>query len=247
MAERAARTRLRRTKIVATLGPATDDLAVLTQVLQAGVDVVRLNVSHGTLEDRRQRLALVREAVQASGRYVGILVDLSGPKIRIDRFREGRVLLEDGACFTLDTSLDPEAGTVGEVGIAYKNLPRDVSPGDMLLLDRRADHPRRREGRRDRASRRACSSAASSPTARASTARAAASPPARSPTRTARTFASPPSRASTISRCPSRAMPPTCRRRARCCVRPAVRRTWSRRSSAPRRSRISRDRRASDA
>ena len=134
MAERAGRTRLRRAKIVATVGPATDDLAVLTQVLQAGVDVVRLNASHGTLEDRRQRLALVREAVQASGRCVGILLDLGGPKIRIECFREGRVLLEEGACFTLDTALDPKAGTVGEVGVAYQNLPRDVSPGDTLLL-----------------------------------------------------------------------------------------------------------------
>jgi pyruvate kinase len=132
--ERAARARLRRAKIVATVGPATDDLAVLTQVLQAGVDVVRLNASHGTLEDRRQRLALVRQACAAADRCVGILLDLGGPKIRIECFREGRVMLEEGARFTLDTALDPKAGTASEVGVAYQNLPRDVGPGDTLLL-----------------------------------------------------------------------------------------------------------------
>src|SRR5205807_2161164 len=94
----------------------------------------RLNASHGTVEDRRRRLALVREAAQRADRCVGVLLDLGGPKIRIEGFRDGRVLLAEGAVFTLDTELDPKAGTVDRVGVAYKNLPRDVVVGDRLLL-----------------------------------------------------------------------------------------------------------------
>jgi pyruvate kinase len=126
---------LRRAKIVATVGPATDDLDVLTQMMHAGVDVVRLNASHGTVEDRRRRLALVREAAQRADRCIGVLLDLGGPKIRIECFREGRVLLSEGAAFTLDTELDPKAGTVHAVGCAYQDLPRDVEAGDTLLLN----------------------------------------------------------------------------------------------------------------
>ena len=125
---------LRRTKIVATLGPATDSLETLIDMMRAGVDVARLNASHGTVEDRRRRLALVREAAQRADRCVGVLLDLGGPKIRIEGFRDGRVLLAEGAVFTLDTELDPKAGTVDRVGVAYKNLPRDVVVGDRLLL-----------------------------------------------------------------------------------------------------------------
>jgi pyruvate kinase len=125
---------LRRTKIVATLGPATDDLNVLIEMMRAGLDVVRLNASHGTMEDRRRRLALVREAAHRTDRCVGVLLDLSGPKIRIESFREGRVRLEEGRPFTVDTSLDPKGGTVECVGTAYRDLPRDVNPGDTLLL-----------------------------------------------------------------------------------------------------------------
>ena len=134
MAERAAPATLRRAKIVATVGPATDDLQVLTQMMHAGVDVVRLNASHGTVEDRRRRLGLVREAARLADRCVGVLLDLGGPKIRIEGFREGRVLLSEGAPFTLDTALDPKAGTLSSVGVAYKDLPRDVEAGDALLL-----------------------------------------------------------------------------------------------------------------
>jgi pyruvate kinase len=125
---------LRRTKIVATLGPATDSLEVLTDMMRAGLDVVRLNASHGTVEDRRRRLALVREAAHRADRCIGVLLDLSGPKIRIEGFRDGPVHLAEGAPFTLDTELDPKAGTASKVGCAYKNLPRDVAPGDKLLL-----------------------------------------------------------------------------------------------------------------
>ena len=134
MAEKPRAPPPRRAKIVATLGPATDDLDVLTQMLQAGVDVVRLNASHGTVADRRRRLALVREAARRADCCVGVLLDLGGPKVRIESFRDGRVQLNEGAPFTLDTALDPRAGTVAAVGVAYKDLPKDVAAGDTLLL-----------------------------------------------------------------------------------------------------------------
>jgi pyruvate kinase len=134
VAERASPPLLRRAKIVATVGPATDDIGVLTQMMQAGLDVVRLNASHGTVDERRRRLALVREAAQRADKCIGVLLDLGGPKIRIEGFREGRVQLAEGAPFTLDTMLDPKAGDVTRVGVAYKNLPQDVAAGDALLL-----------------------------------------------------------------------------------------------------------------
>jgi pyruvate kinase len=126
---------LRRTKIVATLGPATDAPKVLTDMVRAGVDVVRLNFSHGAVADHARRLELVRSAARDSGRYVGVLGDLQGPKIRIDRFIGGKVMLTDGAEFTLDASLAVDAGTEKSVGIAYKKLPSDVFAGDVLLLN----------------------------------------------------------------------------------------------------------------
>jgi pyruvate kinase len=129
-----SQTMLRRAKIVATAGPATDDGEVLRQMMLAGLDVVRLNASHGTVDDRRRRLALIREAARACDKCIGVLLDLGGPKIRVEGFREGRVLLEEGAPFTLDTALDPKAGTVQSVGVAYKDLPKDVVAGDTLLL-----------------------------------------------------------------------------------------------------------------
>jgi pyruvate kinase len=125
---------LRRTKIVATLGPATDDLEVLIEMIRAGLDVVRLNASHGTVEDRRRRLAAARQAAHRADRCIGVLLDLGGPKIRIECFREGRVELTEGQAFTLDTALEPTAGTIERVGVAYKELPRDVAAGDALLL-----------------------------------------------------------------------------------------------------------------
>jgi len=125
----------RRTKIVATLGPSTDDLKVLTALVRAGADLVRVNFSHGKPDDHARRVRLVRDAADAAGRYVGILGDLSGPKIRIERFADGPVPLAEGDEFTLDTALDPAAGTRTEVGVAYKALPGDVAPGDTLLLN----------------------------------------------------------------------------------------------------------------
>ncbi|HTY48368.1 MAG TPA: pyruvate kinase [Steroidobacteraceae bacterium] len=125
----------KRTKIVATAGPATDDPLVLMEMMKAGVSVVRLNASHGTRADLKRRLDLVRAAARQAQELVGVLLDLSGPKIRIEGFREGRVQLAEGAPFTLDTMLEPKAGTVERVGVAYKNLPQDVVAGDVLLLN----------------------------------------------------------------------------------------------------------------
>ncbi|MGA7801106.1 MAG: pyruvate kinase [Gammaproteobacteria bacterium] len=126
---------LRRTKIVATLGPATDDAKVLDDVIQAGVDVVRVNFSHGSPEDHIKRAETVRNRARAHGRQVGVFADLQGPKIRIDRFQDGKVDLEEGARFILDARLGTNDGTRERVGLAYKQLPDDVRRGDTLLLD----------------------------------------------------------------------------------------------------------------
>jgi pyruvate kinase len=124
----------RRTKIVATMGPATDDPKIVAGMVEAGLDVARINFSHGTRDSQRKRVEMVRAAVKQAGRYVGILADLAGPKIRIESFREGKVNLVEGAPFALDTSLEADAGSQTEVGCAYKNLTADVRSGDTLLL-----------------------------------------------------------------------------------------------------------------
>ena len=125
----------RRTKILATLGPATDTARVLKQMLLAGVDVVRLNYSHGTADDQARRVELVRKVAAELGRDVGILADLQGPKIRVESFKDGPIELAEGAPFTLDTAWPKDAGTQEIVGCAYADLPRDVVPGDTLLLN----------------------------------------------------------------------------------------------------------------
>ncbi|MDH5786076.1 MAG: pyruvate kinase [Chromatiales bacterium] len=125
----------RRTKILATLGPATDDPKVLDKIIEAGVDVVRINFSHGSPEEHMDRAERVRNRARAHGRQVGVLCDLQGPKIRIERFAEGKVFLEEGATFILDSSYDKNAGNLERVGCAYKQLHEDVSRGDTLLLD----------------------------------------------------------------------------------------------------------------
>ncbi|MGW8309458.1 MAG: pyruvate kinase [Thiogranum sp.] len=125
----------RRTKIVATLGPSTDDPKVLDQMIQAGVDVVRVNFSHGTAEEHLKRAEQVRNRAVAHGRQIGVLADLQGPKIRIEKFTEGKVRLKEGAHFMLDARLAADAGSVERVGISYKELPDDVRRGDTLLLD----------------------------------------------------------------------------------------------------------------
>jgi pyruvate kinase len=125
----------KRTKIVATLGPATDRAGVLDAMLRAGADVVRVNFSHGAAEDRRRRVREVRAAAERVGRDIAILGDLQGPKIRVERFAQGPVELADGAAFALDAALVPDAGDAQAVGVTYKDLPRDVGPGDLLLLN----------------------------------------------------------------------------------------------------------------
>lgn len=125
----------RRTKIVATLGPATDAKHVLDEMIQAGMDVVRVNFSHGTHEDHIKRAENVRNRARAHGHQVGVLADLQGPKIRIERFKEGMINLEENDNFIFDTALDADAGTWERVGVTYKNLHEDVSRGDTLLLD----------------------------------------------------------------------------------------------------------------
>ena len=124
---------LRSTKIVATLGPASSDPAILERMIRAGVDVVRLNFSHGTAADHEKRAAMVKELSTKTGRTVAILCDLQGPKIRVGKFKEGKVTLENGQNFVLDAGL--EMGDNRAVGLDYKELPRDVGPGAVLLLD----------------------------------------------------------------------------------------------------------------
>ena len=125
----------RRTKILATLGPATDDPAVLKRLLIAGVDVVRLNYSHGKAEDHARRAAAVRAAAHELGLDIGVLADLQGPKIRIESFANGPVELLEGAAFFLDTAMGANAGDIHGVGCAYEDLPRDTRAGDILLLN----------------------------------------------------------------------------------------------------------------
>lgn len=123
----------RATKIVATLGPATSSEEVLERLVVAGVDVVRMNFSHGTTEDHLARAALVRRLAAKHGRQVGILADLQGPKIRVGKFAEGKITLLSGATFILDAAC--AMGNQERVGIDYKELPRDVKPNDLLLLN----------------------------------------------------------------------------------------------------------------
>lgn len=126
---------IRRTKIVATLGPASDRDGVLEAMLKAGVDVVRLNFSHGSAEDHRLRLLRVREIADHLGRSVAALGDLQGPKIRIARFEKGAVELTEGQSFVLDMAIEGDAGNNERVGCDYKTLVEDVVSGDQLLLD----------------------------------------------------------------------------------------------------------------
>jgi pyruvate kinase len=126
---------MRRTKIVATLGPATDADTVLEALLSAGVNVVRLNFSHGKAEDHERRVCQVREISARLGLNVAVLADLQGPKIRVGKFIGGSIELREGATFILDASQDKTTGTLESVGIDYEELPRDCSAGDILLLD----------------------------------------------------------------------------------------------------------------
>lgn len=125
----------RRTKIVATLGPASSDYETIKKLIAAGVNMVRLNFSHGVAQDHIGRAENVRRASEELGLPTAILADLQGPKIRISRFKEKKVTLVDGQKFVLDSDLDSDAGDEHHVGIDYKKLPQDVHAGDYLLLD----------------------------------------------------------------------------------------------------------------
>ena len=124
----------RATKIVATLGPASSDPALLEEMIRAGVNVVRLNFSHGKAQDHIDRATLVREAAKRAGREVAIMADLQGPKIRVGKFAEGKVYLEHGQKFILDAAR-VELGDINAVGLDYKALPSEVKAGDVLLLN----------------------------------------------------------------------------------------------------------------
>jgi pyruvate kinase len=126
---------LRRTKIVVTLGPSIDDPEVLKRVILSGATVFRANFSHGSIEMHEKRIEMVRQIANENGIIVAILVDLQGPKIRIARFKNKKIQLEEGQTFILDTLLGDDEGTEETVSLDYKDLPNDVRAGDTLLLD----------------------------------------------------------------------------------------------------------------
>lgn len=123
----------RATRIVATIGPASSDKETLTRMILAGVDVVRLNFSHGRAQDHIDRASLVREVAASCGKEVAIMADLQGPKIRVGKFENGKIQLQKGAKFILDAAC--EVGNQQQVGLDYKELPRDLKVGDVLLLN----------------------------------------------------------------------------------------------------------------
>lgn len=125
----------KRTKIVITLGPATDKPTVLEKLIRTGIDLVRLNFSHGEASDHERRVNVVREIAKKVGREIGVLADLQGPKIRISKFKDGKIILIEDQEFILDAALANDAGDNKMVGIDYKALPNDVGSGDKLLLD----------------------------------------------------------------------------------------------------------------
>lgn len=124
---------IRKTKILGTMGPACSDPKVLDKMMEAGLDVVRLNFSHGSAQDHIDRAELVRQLARARGRAIGVLVDLQGPKIRIGKFRQKKIVLAKGDKFILDANC--KEGTQERVGLDYKDLPKDVARGATLLLD----------------------------------------------------------------------------------------------------------------
>ncbi len=125
----------KRTKILATMGPATDDPKVIDELIAAGIDVVRINLSHGNHEEHTHRAETVRNRARASGRQIGVLADLQGPKIRIGRFIDGVIDLNEGDEFTLNMELGINDGDIRQVGVTYPELANDVARGDTLLLD----------------------------------------------------------------------------------------------------------------
>jgi len=125
----------RHTKIIATLGPSTDDPEVMEAIIKEGINLVRLNFSHGSHESHKKRIDLMREKANKLNCVVGILADLQGPKIRIAKFKDGKINLVKGSTFSLDAGMPDDAGDIKSVGIDYKELPYDVQLNDVLLLD----------------------------------------------------------------------------------------------------------------
>lgn len=125
----------RRTKIVATLGPASDSLEVLRSMVRSGMNVARLNFSHGTHAEQQKRIEMIRQVAKEEKVVIGIIADLQGPKIRVANFKQQKIQLDVGQSFILDAALDDDAGDQRQVGIDYKQLPQDVAAGDILLLD----------------------------------------------------------------------------------------------------------------
>lgn len=125
----------RRTKIVTTLGPSTDKDNNLEEIIKAGANMVRMNFSHGTAQDHIDRANKVRAIAAKLGTHIAILGDLQGPKIRVSTFKDGKIALEIGDKFTLDSDLGLGEGNQNAVGLDYKELPNDVDTGDILLLD----------------------------------------------------------------------------------------------------------------
>jgi pyruvate kinase len=126
---------LRRTKIIATLGPASNNPEILKRMINAGLDIIRVNFSHGNASDHQNRITMVRDIAKACGKEIGVLADLQGPKIRVAKFQTGKIQLKEGDQFILNADLPSDAGDATQVGIDYKALPQDVSAGDVLLLD----------------------------------------------------------------------------------------------------------------
>lgn len=124
---------MRRAKIVATLGPATSSYENIKAIIDAGVDVARMNLSHGSHDVHEEIYRTVRKAAADSGKSVGIFVDLQGPKIRLAKFKQGPVFLAKGATFKI--TIDDIEGDVNICGTTFKGLPADVKPGDILLID----------------------------------------------------------------------------------------------------------------
>lgn len=124
---------MRRTKIVATIGPASSSIQVLEKMIQAGVDVVRINFSHGSKEEHIEYAELTRSLARSTGMTVGLLADLQGPKIRIGKFEDGKIMLKTGDAFVLDAECN--LGNQERVGLDYKELPNDVGIGSTLILD----------------------------------------------------------------------------------------------------------------
>ena len=126
---------MRRTKIIATVGPSTDKPGMLEKVLLAGVDLFRVNYSHQDHADHERRVEEIRRVAASLDREVGIICDLQGPKIRIEKFAGGKITLGEGDSFTINSEIGNDAGDQDQVGVTYKNLARDVKVGNKLLVD----------------------------------------------------------------------------------------------------------------